>query len=85
MVERTEGDILVAMDISGKDSMPTEEECPNPSMWKARLRLIEASGIPVPEILEKQLRQLGKKVDALREAAAETWAESQFLSVCWTA
>jgi NTE family protein len=68
-IERTEGDILVAMDISGKDSMPTEE-MPEPIDVDGKIAAIEAKGIGVPEGLEKQLRQLGKKVDALRESRA---------------
>ena len=68
-VERTEGDILVAMDISGKDSMPTGE-MPEPIDVDGKIAAIEAKGFDVPEGLEKQLRQLGKKVDALRESRA---------------
>ena len=69
VIERTEGDILVAMDISGKDSMPTEE-MPEPIDVDGKIAAIEAKGFDVPEGLEKQLRQLGKKVDALRESRA---------------
>ena len=69
VIERTEGDILVAMDISGKDSMPTEE-MPEPIDVDGKIAAIEAKGFGVPEGLEKQLRQLGKKVDALRESRA---------------
>ena len=68
-VERTEGDILVAMDISGKDSMPTGE-MPEPIDVDGKIAAIEAKGFDVPEGLEKQLHQLGKKVDALRESRA---------------
>ena len=69
VIQRTEGDILVAMDISGKDSMPTEE-MPDPIDVDGKIATIEAKGFDVPEVLEKQLRQLGKKVDALRESRA---------------
>lgn len=69
VVERTEGDILVAMDISGKDSMPTGE-MPDPIDVEGKIAAIEAKGFDVPDSLEKQLRQLGKKVDALRENRA---------------
>ncbi len=69
VIERTEGDILVAMDICGKDSMPTEE-MPEPIDVDGKIAAIEAKGFGVPEGLEKQLRLLGKKVDALRESRA---------------
>jgi NTE family protein len=68
-IERTEGDILVAMDISGKDSMPTEE-MPEPIDVDGKIAAIEAKGFDVPESLEKQLRQLGKKIDSIRESRA---------------
>lgn len=65
VVERTEGDILVAADISGKDSMPTDPE-PESIDVEGRLAELSAHGIPVPKALEKQLRQLGKRVDEFR-------------------
>jgi predicted acylesterase/phospholipase RssA len=57
------------MDISGKDSMPTEE-MPESIDVEGKIAAIKAKGFDVPEALEKQLRQLGKKVDALRESRA---------------
>lgn len=69
-VEREEGDILVAMDISGKDSMPVEMEMPEPIDVAGRIAAIEAKGFDVPDGLEKQLRQLGQKVDAIRQRRA---------------
>ncbi|MBO4250811.1 MAG: patatin-like phospholipase family protein [Paludibacteraceae bacterium] len=69
VIERTEGDILVAMDISGKDSMPTEPE-PEPIDVDGRLADLTARGIPVPKALENQIRQLGKRVNAYRENRA---------------
>ncbi len=68
-VERTEGDILVAMDISGKDSMP-KEEMPDPIDVEGRLKDLTNRGIPVPKALENSLRQLGKKVDEVRAKRA---------------
>ena len=68
-VERTKGDILVAMDISGKDSMPTGE-MPEPIDVDGKIAAIEAKGFDVPEGLEKQLHQLGKKVDEVRTKRA---------------
>ena len=65
VVERTKGDILVAADISGKDSMPTDPE-PESIDVEGRLAELSALGIPVPKALEKQLRQLGKRVDDFR-------------------
>ena len=70
IIERTDGDILIAMDISGKDSMPTEE-IPEPIDVDGKIAAIEAKGFDVPKALENQLRQLGKKVDAIRESRAK--------------
>jgi len=70
VIERTEGDILVAMDISGKDKMPLEMEMPEPIDVEGRIAAIEASGIPVPDSWEKQLRDLGKRVDDIRRRRA---------------
>ena len=68
IVERTEGDILVAMDISGKDAMPME--MPDPIDVEGKIAAIEAYGLDVPDGLEKQLRSLGKKVDEIRRRRA---------------
>ncbi len=65
LVERTEGDILVAMDISGKDSLEVAPK-PDPIDVEGRLAELTARGIPVPKALENQLRQLGKRVDKVR-------------------
>ena len=65
IVERTEGDILVAMDISGKDAMPLNPE-PEPIDVEGKLAEIANRGIPVPKAVEKQLRDLGKRVDDFR-------------------
>ncbi len=70
IVERTEGDILVAMDISGKDAMQMEQEMPEPIDVDGRIAAIEAAGFDVPAGLEKQLRQWGKKVDSIRQNRA---------------
>lgn len=70
LVERTEGDLLVAMDISGKDSMEVEPE-PEPLDVEGRLAELTAHGIPVPKSLENQLRQLGKRVDKVRSDRAK--------------
>ena len=69
VVERTEGDILVAMDISGKDSMPMENT-PEPIDVEGILNDVTSRGIPVPKSWERQLRQLGKSVDRLRAKRA---------------
>ena len=66
VVERTEGDILVAMDISGKDSLHIEDALPEPIDVEGKLAEINAKGWTVPDSVEKQLRQLGKRVDAAR-------------------
>ena len=70
-VTRQEGDILVAMDISGKDAMQIENEMPDPIDVDGRIAAIEAKGFDVPESLEKQLRDLGKKVDSIRQKRAK--------------
>ncbi len=69
IVPRTEGDILVAVDISGKDSMVIEPE-PEPIDVEGKLAELTARGIPVPKALENQLRQLGKRVDKIRSDRA---------------
>ena len=69
VVERTEGDILVAADISGKDSMPVESTY-EPIDVEGKLAEINAKGIPVPKTWESQLRQLGKRVDTILENRA---------------
>ena len=70
-VTRQEGDILVAMDISGKDAMQIEKEMPDPIDVDGRIAAIEAKGFDVPKSLEKQLRDLGKKVDSIRQKRAK--------------
>ena len=79
VVPRTEGDILVAVDISGKDSMVIEPE-PEPIDVEGKLAELTARGIPVPKALENQLRQLGKKVDKIRS----DWANDLQHSVGFT-
>lgn len=66
VVERTPGDILVAADISGKDSMPIEAVY-EPIDVEGKLAEVKKSGIPVPKSWEQQLRLLGKKVDHILE------------------
>lgn len=69
VVERTPGDILVAADISGKDSMPIEEVY-EPIDVEGKLAEVKKSGIPVPKSWEQQLRSLGKRVDNILEQRA---------------
>lgn len=69
IVPRTKGDILIAMDISGKDSMVVAPE-PEPIDVEGKLAELTARGIPVPKALESQLRQLGKRVDKIRSERA---------------
>ncbi|MBQ3633046.1 MAG: patatin-like phospholipase family protein [Paludibacteraceae bacterium] len=81
VVERTEGDILVAMDISGKDSMPTEST-PEPIDVESILSDVTSRGIPVPKSWERQLRQLAKNVDKLRaERAADLNRRVNFFEI----
>ena len=70
VVERQEGDILVAMDISGKDKMSMENEIPNPIDVDSKLAELTARGISMPKVWENQLRQLGKRVDSIRQQRA---------------
>ena len=70
VIERTEGDILVAADISGKDAMPIDTTY-EPIDVAGRIADLEARGIDVPEGLEKQLCQLGKRVDSILQRRAK--------------
>jgi len=69
-VQRTEGDILVASDISGKDSMPTNTEYESIDI-DGKLAEIHAKGIPVPKSWELQLRIMGRKIDRSRQMRAK--------------
>lgn len=70
VVERTPGDILVAADISGKDSLPIEEVY-EPIDVEGKLAEVKKSGIPVPKSWEQQLRLLGRRVDHILEQRAK--------------
>jgi len=69
VVDRREGDILVAMDISGKDSMPMDTTYESIDV-EGKLEAIRARGWNVPKSLEQQVRSLGKRVDAIRQQRA---------------
>ena len=70
IVTRTDGDILVAADISGKDSMPVEEVY-EPIDVEGKLKDLKESGIPVPRSWEHQIRNLGRRVDKILENRAK--------------
>lgn len=70
VVERTEGDMLVAVDISGKDKMPLNLEMPDPIDVEGKLEELHTKGITVPKSWELQLRVLGKRVDGIRQRRA---------------
>ena len=70
VASRSEDDILVAMDISGKDGMPTES-IPEPIDVDGKLAEIAAKGWPIPKSIEKQLRQLSKRIDDIRFKRAQ--------------
>ena len=70
VIERTEGDILVAADISGKDRMPIEMQMPDPIDVEGRLKAWNERGITVPKSWETELRSLGKRVDDIRRRRA---------------
>ena len=81
-IERTEGDILVAADISGKDSMPLDMQMPDPIDVEGKLTELTDRGIPVPKSWENQLRQLGKRVDDIRQRrAADIGRKFNFVSM----
>ncbi len=65
IVQREEGDILVAMDISGKDDMPTEP-IPEPINMESWLAPLQEKGFPVPDSVEHELRQLSQRIDQVR-------------------
>lgn len=70
IIERTERDILVAADISGKDRMPIAMQMPDPIDVDGRIEELNAKGITVPKRWEDQLRHLGKRVDEIRRRRA---------------
>ena len=70
VIDRQPGDLLVAMDISGKDRMTVDYEVPDPIDVEGKLRELKDRGIPVPKSWELQLRRLGKRVDAIRHSHA---------------
>ena len=75
IVQRNEDDILVAMDISGKDCMEVEP-IPEPIDVEGRLAELKARGIPFPKSWELQLRQLGRRVDKVRLERAKDLGRS---------
>jgi len=74
-IERQKGDVLVAMDISGKDSM-TVAPVPEPIDVADKLAELTARGITVPKTWENQLVQLGKRVDKIRRDRAKDLGRS---------
>ena len=70
VVGRTKGDMLVAVDISGKDKMPLNLEMPDPIDVEGKLEELHTKGISVPKSWELQLRVLGKRVDGIRQRRA---------------
>ena len=70
VVERQEGDILVAMDISGKDSMPVDTDY-KPIDVDSKIAELNARGIAVPKSVESQIKQWSKKVDGILEKRAK--------------
>ena len=70
VVERQQGDILVAMDISGKDSMPVDTDY-KPIDVDSKIAELNARGIAVPKSVESQIKQWSKKVDGILEKRAK--------------
>ena len=81
VVTRTGGDMLVAMDISGKDSMPVQDVY-EPIDVEGQLNELKKTGVPVPDALERQIRLLGKRVDSILEhRARDLGRKVSFVSV----
>ena len=70
VIERHEGDLLVAMDISGKDSMPVNTHY-EPIDVDSKIAELSSHGIAVPKSVENQIKQWSKKVDDLLEKRAK--------------
>lgn len=70
IVTRTREDILVAMDISGRDSMPIEPT-PEKLNIEERIAEIEAKGLLIPQGIENQLMAIEGKINAFREEKAK--------------
>ena len=70
VVDRQPGDILVAMDISGKDSMPVDTTYEPIDVESKLAELQQAMGWQVPKRVEQQVRSLGKRVDEIRRKRA---------------
>lgn len=69
IVQRTDGDLLVAMNISGKDNMPLETQ-PTPISIEEHIADLEARGLDVPQSIENQLLQLEQRINAYRNERA---------------
>ena len=70
IITRTQGDILVAMDICGQDSMPLEPT-PEKLNIEERIAEIEAKGLLIPQGIEDQLMAIEGKINAFREEKAK--------------
>lgn len=70
VVQRSEGDILVAMDISGKDSMQVDN-APEPLDVEGRLAEVKAKGWSIPKQVENQLLTLSHRIDEARAKRAQ--------------
>ena len=70
IITRTQGDILVAMDICGQDSMPLEST-PEKLNIEERIAEIEAKGLLIPQGIEDQLMAIEGKINAFREEKAK--------------
>lgn len=69
IVQRTDGDLLVAMNISGKDNMPLETQ-PTPISIEEHIADLEARGLDMPQSIENQLLQLEQRINAYRNERA---------------
>ena len=71
----------MAMDISGKDSMPVQDVY-EPIDVESKLNELKKTGVPVPDALERQIRLLGKRVDSILEhRARDLGRKVSFVSV----
>lgn len=70
VIKRQKGDILVAMDISGKDKMAIKEDKLELVDLRKPIEYIHSKGIGVPEKIEVGLDRIGTRVNAIRRKRA---------------
>lgn len=76
LVQRTEGDLLVAMNISGKDAMVIDHLQTESIGIEDKIAHLEAHGLNVPQSIENQLLQLEQRINAYRNERANDLTRS---------